>query len=27
VARFLPEGSDSYRAIDVIRYLLPESTD
>jgi nitronate monooxygenase len=26
VARFVPEGRDSYRAIDVIRYLLPEST-
>ena len=26
VARFVPEGRDGYRAIDVIRYLLPEST-
>ncbi len=26
VARFVPDGADSYRAIDVIRYLLPEST-
>jgi nitronate monooxygenase len=25
VARFIPEGHDTYRAIDVIRYLLPES--
>jgi nitronate monooxygenase len=26
VARFIPEGRGSYRAIDVIRYLLPTST-
>jgi nitronate monooxygenase len=26
VARFMPEGSDTYRAIDVIRYLLPGTT-
>lgn len=26
VARFIPEGQDTYRAIDVIRYLLPTST-
>ncbi len=26
VARFIPEGRDTYRAIDVIRYLLPAST-
>jgi hypothetical protein len=23
VARFLPPGAESYRAVDVIRYLLP----
>ena len=24
VARFLPSGADSYRAVDVIRHLLPD---